>query len=115
MGRISRQFKSELTQLPCMLGKLLGGILAVVGFTAAVVLITRKAGQSLADILPYALLGGSGIIIFVLSSRLLAARLSENPAETLIPDDRTRTSMLSWAILLLLVAVSLLCTYLMSR
>jgi len=29
-------------------------------------------------------LGGSGIIIFVLSSRLLAKRLSENPAETLI-------------------------------
>lgn len=115
IGKIASQVKSELKQLPFMLGKLLGGIMAVVGFTAAVVIITKKAGQSLADILPFALLGGSGIIIFVLSSRLLAKRLSENPAETLIFDDRTRMSMLPWIILLLIVAVFLFCTYLITR
>ncbi len=115
MGNISRQFRSEMKQLPCMLGKLLGGIMAVIGFAAAVVIVTRKGVHSLADVLPYALPGVLGIIIFVLSSRLLARRLSEIPADILQPDDRTRTSILSWAILLLLAAISLLCTYFMTR
>jgi len=44
MGKIANQVKSELKQLPFMLGKLLGEIIAVVGFTAAVAVITRMAG-----------------------------------------------------------------------
>ncbi len=107
--------KSELKQLPLMLGKLLGGIMSVAGFTAAVLIITRKADQSVADILPFIFLGVAGIIIFLLSSRLLARRLSEKPAETIITNDRKRTSMLSWLILLLLGVAFLCCTYILTR
>jgi zinc transporter ZupT len=107
--------KSELKQLPLMLGKLLGGIMAVVGFAATVLIVTRKADQSLADILPFVFLGGAGIIIFVLSSMLLNKSLSEKPAETIIPNDRTSSSILSWVILLLLGAAFLCCTYLLTR
>ena len=110
MGNISRQFRSEMKQLPFMLGKLLGGIMALIGFTAAVVIVTRKADHSLADLLPSALSGVLGIVIFVLSSRLMTRRLSANPADAVKPDDRTRTSVLSWVILLLLAAIFLLCT-----
>jgi hypothetical protein len=114
MGDISAQVKSELKQLPFMLGKVLGGIMAVIGFTAAVVIATRRADPTFADILPSALSGCLGIGIFVLSSRLLARRLAENPSETPVPGDRARTSMLSWAILLLLAAGFVVLTYLIA-
>jgi hypothetical protein len=112
MGDLSSQFRSELKQLPFMIGKTLGGILAVIGFTAAVVQSTRRADASFTDILPSAFLGCMGILIFVLSSRLLATRLAENAAENPVPGKQPRTSMLSWAILLLLAALFLLWTYL---
>ena len=71
MGKISSQLKSEIRQLPWMLGKVLGGGIAVIFFTTAVVIKTRKADPTLTDILPYALLGCLGILVFVLSSRML--------------------------------------------
>jgi len=115
MGKMSSQFKSEIKLLPFMLCKLFGGIMAVIGFTAAVVIITRKADQSLADALPSAFLGGAGIIIFMLSSRLLARRLSNSPAGNSISASRTGTSLLSWVILLLLAAAFLLFSYLITH
>lgn len=98
-----------------MIGKVMGGMMAVIGFTAAVVIITRRAAPSFADILPFALLGCLGVFVFVLSSRLQARRLAGNAAEIPDPGDRTRTSMLSWAILLLLAGCFLLFTYLFAR
>lgn len=115
MGIMANQAKSELRQLPYMLGKLLGGLMAVTGFTAAVVIVTRKAGQSPAGILPFAILGCLGIIVFVLSSRMLAKRLSEYAAETLTRGDRTRTSVLSWVILSLLAGVFLAGAWFMTK
>ena len=115
MGRTANQAKSELRQLPYMLGKLLGGLMAVTGFTAAVVIVTRKAGQPLAGILPYAILGSLGIIVFVLSSRMMAKRFSEYTTEALTRGDRTRTSVLSWVILTLLAAIFLFGTWFMTR
>lgn len=108
MGEISSQVKSEIKQLPYMIGKALGGIVAVIGFTMAVVIITRRTAPSFPDILPSALSGCLGIIIFVFSSRLLTRRLAENPPENAASGNRTRTSMLSWAILLLLAGIFLL-------
>ena len=78
MGKIKRQFTLELKQLPCMLGKLAGGLLAVIGFTKAVITGTRTAGATFADTLPAILAGCAGIIIFLIFSRLLAKRLSGN-------------------------------------
>ncbi|MBK5275453.1 MAG: hypothetical protein JJE30_10430 [Desulfuromonadales bacterium] len=115
MGNISRQFRSEMKLLPFMLGKLLGGIMAVIGFTAAILIVNWKVGHSLGDVLPSALSGVLGIIIFVLSSRLMTRRLSERQADTVNSDDRKRMSMLSWAILLLLGVLLLLFTYLITR
>jgi zinc transporter ZupT len=115
MGNISGQIRSEIKQLPFMIGKALGGIMAVIGFTAAVVIITRRAAPAFADILPSALFGCLGILVFVFSSRLLTRRLAENPAEHPVPENRSRASMLSWAILLLLAAIFLVATYLFAR
>jgi zinc transporter ZupT len=115
MNDMSDRVKSELKLLPFMIGKALGGIVAVIGFTAAVVIVTRRTAPSFADILPSALSGCLGILVFVLSSTLLTRRLSENPSENATSDDGMRTSVLSWAILLLLAAVFLLCTYLIAR
>jgi predicted neutral ceramidase superfamily lipid hydrolase len=115
MGRMANQAKSELKQLPYMLGKLLGALMAVIGFTAAVIVVTRKTGQSPAGILPYAILGSSGIIVFVLSSRILAKRLSEYTTEALTRGDRTRMSGLSWVILSLLAAIFLFGTWFMTK
>ncbi len=111
MGNISDQVKSELKQLPFMIGKAVGGITAVIGLTMAVVIVTRRTDPSFSDILPSGLPGCLGIGVFVLSSRLLARRLAENPAENGAFDHRVRTSMLSWAILLLLAVVFLSSTY----
>lgn len=114
MGKIPCQVKSEIRQLPFMIGKVVGGILAVIGFTAAVVTVTRRADPSFADILPSALVGFLGIIIFVLSSMLLTRRFAEDPAGNPVPDDRTRSGMLPWAILLLLAALFIFFTYLIA-
>jgi hypothetical protein len=112
---IEGQVKSELKQLPVMLGKLLGGIVAVIGVTMAVVTSTRKVDPMFADILPSLVLGGAGITIFALLSRLSSTCLSVNTTETRMPDDGGRTIMVSWGLLLLFVVVFLLCTCLMIR
>lgn len=114
-GKIASQVKSELRQLPYMLGKLLGSIVAIVGFTMAVLTITRNPDYLFKDLLFSLSIGGGGIFIFLVSSNLLNKRLTENKAQALIPDESKRTSMLSWGLLLLFVAIILLCTYLMAR
>jgi hypothetical protein len=115
MDKTDGQVKSELKLLPFMLGKLLGGFVTVFGFTAAVVIVTRKPGLPFAYLPLSLLLGVSGVAIFLLSSRLLEKRRSANKAEALVPDRRKSTSILSWAILLLLAAIFLLCSYFMTR
>jgi hypothetical protein len=115
VGNISGPIRSEIKQLPFMIGKALGGIMAVIGFTVAVVIITRRAAPSFPDVLPSALFGCLGILVFVFSSRQLTRRIAENPAGNPVHDNRTRTSMLAWAILLLLAGIFLLITYQITR
>ena len=50
MGKIIDQTIAELKHLPLMLGKLVGELTAVIGFTAAVIK-TRTPGWSSRDIL----------------------------------------------------------------
>ncbi len=71
------QTRSELKQLPYMLGKLLGGFLAVIGFGAAVYVHTHGAGPSLICVLLYLLTGIAGLAIFIVSSRLLAKKAKD--------------------------------------
>jgi hypothetical protein len=112
MGKMGSQFATELRQVPCMLGKLLGSLLAVGGFAGAVLVLTRKSGPSAGDVLWPVLLGISGIAVFVLASRRMARRVASAPTEPVRVTDRARTSLLSWALLLGLVAIVVLGIYL---
>jgi zinc transporter ZupT len=112
MEPLKHQIRSELKQLPLMLGKLFGGIAAVVGFTAIVLIQTRKLGSPL---MPFVFLGSGGIIVFMISARLLTKRLTINTTEPLTPANKTRTSALSWSLLLLFAGLFLICIYFMTR
>ena len=115
MGNMTDQIKAELRLLPFMLGKLLGASMAIIGFTMAVLTITRKTNASFMDILPTLFLGAIGMIVFVFFSKKTGKQLSGVKAEPLLLGNSKRISMLSWGFLLLLVSVFLLCTWLMTR
>ena len=99
------QTKAELKHLPFILGKLIGGLTAVIGFTAAVIK-TRTPGWSLTDILIYLLMGLIGGIIFTLSARALTRRLSGHPI-----DQARGMTALSWGLLLILALIFLAVVY----
>lgn len=115
MGEMIRQAKTELRQVPQMLGKLLGGIGAVIGFTAAVVIITRRPGALVGDILLSLLVGLGGVVIFVLSARALTRHLSAQYAESSPPVGTASSSLLSWGLLLLFAGVFLAGAWFMTR
>lgn len=115
MGEITRQARAELRQVPLMLGKLVGGIAAVVGFTAAVVIVTRRPGGAAGDILPSLLAGSAGVAVFVLSGRALRRRLASQGAGGPLPAASGRTSLLAWGLLLLLVGIFLAWVCFMTR
>lgn len=114
MGKIFNQTKTELRQLPLMLGKLIGGLTAVIGFTAAVI-SARKPGLILQDILPSFLLVCAGIIIFILSARALSRRLSSHAVEVSQPVNSFPMNKLSWDLLLLFAGIFLVCVYFFTR
>ena len=115
MGMITRQTTAELRKLPMTLGKLLGGVTAVIAFTAAVVIMTRKPGLTLQDILPSLLFGCAGIAIFVLSARVMPRRSSTPGEDATGPANRTAMNVLPWVLLLLFAAIFLAGTYLLTR
>lgn len=115
MGEITRQSRAELSQLPLMLGKLAGGIAAVIGFTAAVVVVTRRPGWSVGDLLPAFLAGCAGVAVFALSARALRRRLSNQSAGEPLPAAGARTSLLSWGLLLLFAGMFLAWSWFMTR
>lgn len=115
MGELTRQARSEFRQLPLMLGKLAGGIASVIGFTAAVVILTRKPGALLQDILLSSLVGLAGVAIFVLSARALVRHLSAHDTEEPVPAAGIRTSVLSWGLLVLFAVVFLAGVWFMTR
>ena len=115
MGKIKRQLTAELKQLPWMLGKLAGGILAVIGFAKAVITGTRTVGATFVDTLTAILAGCAGVIIFLIFSRSLARRLSGNGPLPPASGDGLRTSRLSWAILIVLAVLFLVRAYFITR
>jgi len=78
MGKIKKQIKSEIKRLPFTLSKLIGGIMAVIGFPGVIIISNRKANPSYSDIMPYFILGIIGVAVFLLSSRLFEKRMNEN-------------------------------------
>ncbi len=107
MGKISRQAKSEFRQLPLILAKFLGGMMAVVGLSAAVFLATRPPVPAGGIQVLFVLLGVSGIVVFILSSRALAKRKADAAYEGLDARDSVRLSVLSWMLFLVVVALFL--------
>lgn len=114
MGQITRQVISEFKHLPLILGKVLGGFVAVIGFMLAVLIVTRSSDIPPVTILPLLLVSGTGIVVFVLSDRKLTKR-GAIAGLKLQPPDRIRMNILSWALLLLFAGSFLTFIWLMSR
>lgn len=107
MGNLSSQAGNELKQLPLMLVKLLGGIMTVVGFGAAVWLGTRSTGTGEDAVMVSLFTGVAGIVIFVLAGRKLAGRSVATGTQS-SKADKKRTSILAWSLLLLFAAIFVL-------
>jgi len=104
MGNLAHQTKNELKQLPLMLGKLIGGLLAVGGLGATVWINTHGADPPLNTSWFSLLIGTGGIVIFVLSARRMIVRSST----ALTPVENKRMNLVAWLLLLLLTALFLL-------
>ena len=115
MSDILNQAKSEIKQLPLMLGKLLGGILLVVGFAGLVLLWTGKSGPLLSSQVPYFFSALLGFLLFYLCSRTMARRMKESSLKTVPARDVLRVNIVTWSLLLLLVIVFLLITYFVTQ
>lgn len=114
MGTIKKQFKSEIKQLPFTLGKVTGGIMAVIGCTGMIIIMTRKPDPSFSDVLPYSIAGIIGIALFLLSSVLLKKRIKETVGPSLSSKDKTRVSIISWLLLLTFIAVCIAVIFIMT-
>jgi len=115
MEKFKKQIKSELKQLPFTLGKLAGGVMAVIGFPGMIVVITRKSNPSFSDILPYLVLGISGVFIFLIFSRLIGKRMNKNDEVPLNTQEKKHISLISWAIFVIFIAIFILITFIMNR
>jgi len=115
MGKIIRHAKSELKLLPLILAKLLGGIMTVAGVSAVVFLATRTPAPAGRGLLQFALLGISGIVVFILSSRVLAKRKADDAPQSLDEKDNVRLSVLSWMLLLVFVALAIVVMLMTTR
>ncbi len=115
MGKIVRQTESELKQLPLILAKFLGGLMTVIGLSAALFLATRAPEPAGRVGVLFALLGGAGIVVFLLSSRLLAIRKAADKLQDLDARDQVRLSFLSWILLLVFVALFLVVVMFLTR
>jgi len=101
--------------LPMMMVKLIGGIMAVIGFAGAVVMVTRRPQPSFTDIWPYATAGLSGTVMFYIAAKLLEKQANKADDSSLTRKDKTRTGIISWAVLLILAAIFILITWMITR
>lgn len=114
MGKIIRESAAELRLLPLMLAKLMGGLMAAVGFPAAIFVGTRMERPFFA-LLPYLLVGIGGTIVFCISSRAMIKRIGTGGVRDPAARDRRPISILSWGILVAVAVFFLLFTFIMTR
>jgi len=112
MGQLSRQTGIELRQLPLTLGKVVGGLMAAIGFPAVVAVTTRSTDPSWLTVALWALVGVAGLAVFVASSRAMARRASRAIDPVPASKDALQMSLLAWALLALLAAGFVLVTFL---
>lgn len=115
MGDLLRRTRSELRLLPYMLGKLVGGAVAALGAAAAVAMLGNRPGTTPADALPYTAAAIAGIIVFAVSSRMLARRAGSEKVDARPTSSSPKMSVIAWTVLLLLAAGFLLVTFLVTR
>jgi len=113
MGIIKESMKQEIKQLPFMLGKLLGAVMAIIGIPAVIWIATRNPGASWREIFPYALQGIFGILIFYASSVLARHRLRVLPPSVRSQAEKNRVSIIAWKIFFGLIGLAFLSLYLM--
>lgn len=113
MGIIKESVKQEIKQLPFTLGKLLGAVMAVIGIPAAIWIATRNPGASWQEVVPYALQGIFGILIFYVSSLLARHRLRALPPPVRNQTEKNGVSIVAWKIFFGLVGLAFLSIYLM--
>jgi len=115
MSDVLNQTKSEIKQLPFMLGKLVGGIMVVVGVAGLVLIWTGKSGPLLSSLVPYFFSTLLGFLLFQLCSRTLARRVKKSPLQTVPARDVLQVNIVAWSLLLLLVLIFLLITYFVTQ
>lgn len=115
MSDILNRTKSEIKQLPWMLGKLAGGILAVVGVAGLVLIWTGKTGSLFSSLGPYVFSAVLGFLLFILCSRAMARSKAGSSLPVMTVHNKLRANMIAWTLLLLFVLVFLVITYLVTR
>lgn len=111
MSEILNQARSEIRRLPCMLGKLVGAILSVIGVAGLVLIWTGKSGPLLSSLVPYLVSVLLGFFLFLFCARLLARSEKGRSRQTTPVRIQVRANVIVWSLLLLLAAVFLLVTY----
>ncbi|HBL24535.1 MAG TPA: hypothetical protein DDZ40_10530 [Deltaproteobacteria bacterium] len=99
------EVKSEVRQLPFMLGKVAGGLMAVIGFGGTVIVLSRQQHPSSSGLMVYALAGVIGLALFILSSRLMARLSGKADGTEVTTKKKAKTSALSWTILVVIAAL----------
>ena len=112
MSNMIKEAISEARQLPAMLGKTLGGIMAVAGFGGWVYQISRGAEAEVS--VGFFIAGVIGIVVFVLTGMLLKSK-GATDISSLSHKERAIKSSISWLILIILSALFLLLVYLVAR
>ena len=108
MGTIKKQIISDIKHLPFTLSKLIGAIMAIIGFPGVIIIITRKSNPSYLDIMPYFISGVIGVSIFLISSILFRKRINKNNDFTPTQKEKTHISIISWLIFLVFMASCIL-------
>lgn len=109
MPKMKKYFKLQIKQLPFMLGKTVGAIMAAIGFPAAIFILARRPNKT-SEILTYFLVGILGIIIFIVCDKLLKRISSNNNAEQFSKENK-----LAWMIFAALAAIFILVTYIITK
>lgn len=115
MSEILNQARSEIRRLPCMLGKLFGAILAVIGVAGLVLIWTGKSGPLLSSLVPYLVSVFLGFFLFLFCARLMARGEKGRSLINIPARNQVRANVVVWSFLLILAAVFLLVTYFVTR
>jgi len=114
MSDILNRTKSEIKQLSWMLGKLVGGILAVVGVAGMVFIWTGKTGSLLSSLVPYVFSAVLGFLLFLLCSRAMTRSKMGHSPPVMPVHNQVRANIIAWSLLLLFVLVFLVISYLVT-